>query len=244
MNNKIMFVALAFTASAFLFYLWLPESDLPKENESAEAGDVRGTSVSNVENPASPTASNFDGLSDDAKIQFLDDQKARGHAPLLADLAMRALESPSLEVRAAAIAAVTHLQSNELLPVLRKALSDTSAELRRRALHEAREKAPVLRLNLLETALSSTFPDTRDGALIELTRENPKAAVPIMMEGLNSPDADFRQRVWQEIYPNVQALRKEPFANTTEALDWWAKVNGQFDSSMVLLNPSVAPSEN
>jgi hypothetical protein len=65
-----------------------------------------------------------------------------------------------------------------------------------------------------------------------------------MMGGLNSSDPDFRQRVWQEILPNIQALRKESFPNATEALNWWNQVRDKFDQGMILLDPPVAPSEN
>jgi hypothetical protein len=246
MSHKLLFAALALVASAFIYYAWLPESGSPMEGSGVVAVGKASTKPS-LPTPGKSKSSElaqFDDLSDEAKIQFLDEQKAKAAPKVLADLAMRAMESQNLEVRTAAIASINQLQSSELLPVVRRALSDPSEELRLRALHEARQKAPVLRLNLLESALSSEFVDTRDGALIELTRENPKAAVPIMMGGLNSSDPDFRQRVWQEILPNIQALRKESFPNATEALNWWNQVRDKFDQGMILLDPPVAPSEN
>jgi len=238
MNTKNLFVALVLVTSAFLFYMWVPDVSAPKGGPGADA-------VIPAPLKANATGlAGFDSLSDEAKVSFLDEQKAKAVPPVLADLAMRAMESPSEDVRKAALASINQLQSSDLLPVVRRALADSSAEMRLLALHEARMKTPVLRLNLLETAIRSEFADTRDGALIELSRENPKAAVPIMMEGLNSPDADFRERVWQEILPNIQALRKSPFTNTTDALAWWNQVKDRFDSSMVLLDPAVPPSEN
>lgn len=238
MNTKNLFVALVLVTGAILFYMWVPDVDTPKGDIGADAGITASEKAKVTE------AVSFDSLSDDAKVSFLDEQKAKVVPPVLADLAMRAMESPNLDVRKAALASINQLQSSDLLPVVRRALADSSAEMRLLALHEARMKTPVLRLNLLETAIRSEFADTRDGALIELSRENPKAAVPVMMEGLNSPDADFRGRVWQEILPNIQALRKSPFPNTADALAWWNQVKDRFDSSMVLLDPAVPPSEN
>lgn len=238
MNTKNLFMALALVAGAILFYMWMPDVGTPTGGIGAEAG------IPAPENAKAIGSAGFDSLNDDAKIKFLDEQKAKAVPPMLADLAMRAMESPNLDVRKAALASINQLQSSDLLPVVRRALADSSAEMRLLALHEARMKTPVLRLNLLETAIRSEFADTRDGALIELSRENPKAAVPVMMEGLNSPDADFRERVWQEILPNIQALRKSPFPNSTEALAWWNQVKHRFDSNMVLLDPAVPPSEN
>lgn len=238
MNTTNLFVALVFMTSAILFYMWESDVDSPK-NVAAAVADIPV-----LKNAKATGLAGFDTLNDEGKISFLDEQKAKAVPPVLADLALSAMESPSQDVRRAALASINQLQSSELLPVVRRALADSSAEIRLLALHEARMKAPVLRLNLLETAIRSEFADTRDGALIELSRENPKAAVPIMMEGLNSADADFRERVWQEIAPNIQALRKPPFPNTREALAWWNQVKDRFDPNMVLLDPSVIPSEN
>lgn len=239
MNAKNLFVALVLVTSAILFYMW----GLDVDSHQGGAGAAVANSPALGKTIASELAG-FDTLDDEKKISFLDEQKAKATPPALADLAMRAMESSNQDVRRAALISVNQLQSSELLPVVRKALADSSAEMRLLALHEARMKTPVLRLNLLETAIKSEFADTRDGALIELSRENPKAAVPIMMEGLNSADADFRERVWQEIAPNIQELRKSPFPNTTEALVWWNQVKDRFDPNMVLLDPSVIPSEN
>ncbi len=238
MNNLKLFVALALVASALLFYLREPGKGVPKSNAGIESSPT----VSKKKEFSS--LGRFEALADEAKISFLDEQKAKAAPSVLVDLALRALESPNQDVRKAALAATNQLQSSDLLPVIRRALADASAEMRLLALHEARMKHPALRLNLLETAIRSDFADTRDGALVELSRENPKAAVPIMMEGLNSPDAEFRARVWQEILPNVQSLRKSPFPNTTEAISWWNQVKGRFDDNMVLLDPPVPPSEN
>ena len=238
MNRKIVFMALTVAVSAVFFFVF----SLDKKEKAINAeSDTKSANQSKAE---AVRFADFETFTDDAKMAFLDDQKGKAAPPLLADLALRAMSSPNLNVRKAAMAAITHLQSNDLLPVVRTALGDASAEMRLLALHEARLKTPVLRLNLLETAIRSDFADTRDAALVELSRENPKAAVPIMMEGLNSPDAEFRARVWQEILPNIQALRKMPFPNATEAIGWWNQVKGRFDDSMVLLDPSVPPSEN
>lgn len=231
-------MALAVAVSAVLFFTFGLEK---KERATNVESDTKSSNQPKVK---AVRFADFESFTDDAKIAFLDDQKGNAAPPLLADLALRALSSPNLDVRKAAMAAITHLQSNELLPVVRTALGDVSAEMRLLALHEARLKTPVLRLNLLETAIRSEFADTRDAALVELSRENPKAAVPIMMEGLNSPDAEFRARVWREILPNIQALRKDPFPNATEAIGWWNQEKGRFDDSMVLLDPSAPPSEN
>lgn len=159
-------------------------------------------------------------------------------------LSLHALTDTNGEVRKAAVFSTRHIHTSEVEPVIRAALNDLNAEIRLQAIHETRYKPQALKLELLGPALASTYSDVRQNALIELSRENPKLATPVMMKGLDSTDESYRAQVWNEILPNVQALRMQPFASSAEALNWWDLNERRYDENMVVLDPGTIPASN
>ncbi len=212
--------------------------------KSSKAGALDRDSGLKNKTKADVLLSDWAVLSIQQKQERLETHKIRATDSDVVRLSLHALTDANSEVRKAAVFSTRHVHTSEVEPVLRAALNDVDTEIRLQAIHEVRYKPQALKLKLLGPALASIYSDVRQNALIELSRENPKLATPVMMKGLDSTDESYRAQVWNEILPNVQALRTQPFASSAEALNWWDLNERRYDENMVVLDPGTIPASN
>lgn len=166
----------------------------------------------------------------DARLEWLNGLEAAGPSLSVVRATLQlALADADPQVRARAVELTALLPAAEAAPLLNRLLTlEPVADVRYQALDTVSGWSGPEALPLLATALHGPFPDAQKIAASQLAMRSSKASLETLMTGLQSQDADLRERV----NDGLNFLIGHRFQSHEEAQAWWQAHAADYDAKL------------
>jgi len=163
-------------------------------------------------------------LSDAERMAAVKELANMDHATIL-NVVMKALDSPSADVREAVLQALAEVDDEAVNAPLLKAMEDENVEVREEAMDVMEEIESPNILPSLELALFDSDEDIREEALSVLEDIPDHRAVDILIEkGLQHDDESIRQ----DTLDSLEFITDQEFESYEQAHEWWEANRDEF----------------